>query len=237
MVPFQNPSIYVNGLRIDEPITVLTDLLVVTVCVFAYIKTKSNNQAKEVTLYRWFLLITGVSTFISAIIGHAFLYQFGFNAKIYGWVTGIVSIVLAQLAALYNAREVLGEKKFKLLFWINIIEIVLALVLLFSVFSFVIVEVHSALGLVLTVALLEYINYKQTKSELSKHMMIGVGIAVLAVLCHIFKLAFSVWFNHMDLSHMIIAVAVFVMYKGIASSVLIKSKEEEEESLTIQTSI
>jgi NADH:ubiquinone oxidoreductase subunit 2 (subunit N) len=47
-------------------------------------------------------------------------------------------------------------------------------------------------------------------------MVLGVGIAVLAVLCHVFKLAISVWFNHMDLSHIIIALSVYTMYKGVA---------------------
>ena len=98
----------------------------------------------------------------------------------------------------------------------NSFEICLALVLVFVVFSFVIVEVHSAIGLICSVTVLEYINYKRTKSVLSKYMIFGVGIAVLAVLCHIFKLAISVWFNHMDLSHMIIALSVYTMYKGVA---------------------
>jgi uncharacterized membrane protein len=91
----------------------------------------------------------------------------------------------------------------------------LALILVFVIFSFVVVEVHSAIGLVLGVTVLEYIQYKKTNSILSKHMMVGVGIAVLAVLCHVFKLAISVWFNHLDLSHVIIAIAVYVMYKGV----------------------
>jgi hypothetical protein len=216
MVPYQNPDIYIGSLKIQEPITVLTDLIVVCVCVFAFIKTKNKQSNKGVELYRWFFLTTGISTLVSAIIGHAFLYQWGFNAKIYGWVAGIISIAFGQFAALYHTREIIGEKKFTVLSWINAFEICLALVLVFVVFKFVVVEVHSAVGLILTVTLLEYINYQHTKSVLSKHMMMGVGIAVFAVLCHIFKLAISIWFNHMDLSHIIIALSVYTMYQGVA---------------------
>ena len=215
MIPYQNPDIYIGSLKIQEPITVLTDLLVALVCVFAFIKIKSSKQNTGIVLYRWFFLATGISTLVSALIGHAFLYQWEFNAKIYGWVTGIVSVAFGQYAALYNTRELLGQKEFTLLFWLNLMEVCLALVLVFVMFSFVVVEVHSAIGLVLGVTVLEYIKYKKTNSILSKYMMIGVGIAVLAVLCHVFKLAISVWFNHLDLSHVIIAIAVYVMYKGV----------------------
>ena len=40
----------------------------------------------------YFFLTTGISTLIAALIGHAFLYHFGKDAKIYGWVLGIFSI-------------------------------------------------------------------------------------------------------------------------------------------------
>lgn len=219
MVPYQNPTIHLGNIRVDEPVTVLTDLLVVAVCVLGFLKTKSNNQTTAIKLYRWFLLATGISTFVSAIIGHAFLYCFDFNAKIFGWITGIASIIFVQYAAIYHTKEIIQEKTFKILCWLNGIEIILAFILLFVVFSFVIVEVHSAMGLLLTVTILEAKYYKQTKSILSKNMMMGIGIAVLAIICHIFKLAISVWFNHMDLSHIIIAISVYIMYKGIASEI------------------
>ncbi len=219
MVPFQNPDIYIGSLKIQEPITVLTDVLVAFVCVFAFIKTKNKQSIKGIEMYRWFFLATGISTLVSAIIGHAFLYQWDFNAKIFGWVTGIVSVAFGQYAALYHVKEVIGEKFFKVLFWINAFEICLALILVFVIFSFVVVEVHSAVGLVLGVTILEYRHYKKTNSILSKHMIMGVGIAVLAVLCHVFKLAISVWFNHLDLSHVIIAIAVCIMYIGVAKEI------------------
>lgn len=219
MVPYQNPTIYFGNIRIDEPITVLTDLLVVGVCFFGFFNTRSENQSTAIKLYRWFLFTTGISTLVSAVVGHAFLYVFDFNAKIFGWITGIACIVFGQFAALYHTRKLIGEKTFKVLCWVNTIETIIAFILLFVVFKFVIVEVHSAIGLLLVVMILEAKYYKQTQSVLSKNMMLGISIAVLAIICHVFKLAISVWFNHMDLSHIIIAVSVYIMYKGIASEI------------------
>jgi hypothetical protein len=82
MTPFQNPTIYIGDLRIDEPITTLTDLLFIGVCFMAFFKTKHVAHEKAANIYRWFFLLTGASTLVAALIGHAFLYHFGIEAKI-----------------------------------------------------------------------------------------------------------------------------------------------------------
>lgn len=217
MTPFQNPTIYLGGLRIDEPITTITDFLFIGVCFYAFFKTKHLSAHTGINLYRWFFLLTGFSSLVAALIGHAFLYYFGWEAKIYGWVTGIISISFSQFAALYHTRSSISPALFKAFQISNYLEIITVSILLFVVYSFAIVEIHSAYSLVINVTVLEFIHYKKTKSLVSKNMIIGVGIAVLAVMCHIFKLAFSVWFNHMDLSHIFMAWSMYMMYKGVAS--------------------
>jgi hypothetical protein len=217
MTPFQNPTIYIGGLRIDEPITTVTDFLFIGVCFYAFYKTKHLSNDKGMNLYRWFFLLTGFSSLVAALIGHAFLYYFGWEAKIYGWVTGIISISFSQFAALHHTRSSISPQLFKAYRIANYIEIFSVSVLLFVVYSFVIVEIHSAYSLVINVTILECLHYKKTKSPVSKSMIIGVGIAVVAVMCHIFKIAFSVWFNHMDLSHIFMALSMYMMYKAICS--------------------
>jgi hypothetical protein len=214
MTPYQNPTIYIGNLRVDEPITTLTDLVFIGVCFFAFFKTKNISSDKGLNLYRWFFLLTGASTLVAALIGHAFLYYFGAEAKIYGWVTGIFGTCFAQFAALYHARKTIGEFTFKLLMAICVVEVLVAFIAVFKFWTFVVVEVHSAFVLVLMVTILEHINYKKTNSQLSLYMIYGVGVAIIAVLCHVFKLAFSVWFNHADLSHIFMALSMYLMYKG-----------------------
>jgi hypothetical protein len=216
MTPFQNPTIYIGGLRVDEPITTVTDFLFIGVCFYAFFKTKNLSAYKGVNLYRWFFLLTGISSLVAALIGHAFLYYFGWEAKIYGWVTGIISISFAQFAVLHHTRKSIGESVFKTLRILNVIEVIVAFILTFIIYSFTVVEIHTAYCLVINVTVLEFIHYKKTGSLLSKNMMYGVGIAVLAVLCHVFKIAFSVWFNHLDLSHIFMALSMYMMYKGVS---------------------
>lgn len=214
MTPYQNPTIYFGSLRIDEPITTLTDFLFIGVCFFAFYKTRDLSKDTGLNLYRWFFLLTGASTIIAALVGHTFLYYFGAEAKIYGWFTGLFGTSFAQFAALYHARKSISPFVFKTLFVICMLEVIAAFILVFVVWSFVVVEIHSAFALVLIVTILEFINYKKTKSALSLYMIYGVGVAIIAVLCHVFKIAFSVWFNHMDLSHVFMAISMYLMYKG-----------------------
>lgn len=216
MIPYQNPTIYLGNLRIDEPITALTDILFSVMCVYAFLKTKSLSSYKAANLYRWFFLLTGFSTLTAALTGHAFLYYFGAEAKIYGWLFGVVSLMFAPFAAIYHTKNHMKESLFKPLLIIVVIEVIIAFILTIMIHSFVVVEIHMAFGLLLIVSVLEYMNYKDSKSVLSKNMIIGVGICVIAVMCHVLKLAISKWFNHIDLSHVFMIISVYVMYKGVS---------------------
>lgn len=213
---WQNPSVDVLGLRIDEPVTSITDILVAIVGFMAYFKTESNDNQRSLSLYRLFFLFTAISTLIAAFLGHAFAYYFGFNARMIGWVFGALGVAFAQFAVIYNTREIFNSSTFKALVILNTIEVTAVAVLIFIFKSFVVIEVHSAFGLILMVTVLEAINYYRTRSQLSKNMIYGVALAIAAVICHISKLAFSNWLNHLDISHLFMAASLYVMYKGVS---------------------
>lgn len=217
MNPWQNPSIELFGLRVDEPVTSFTDLIVAAVGIFGFLKTASADNQKSISLYRYFFLFTGISTLVAAFFGHAFTYHFGMKARMIGWVIGMIGVACAQFAVLHNSRETIGKKILTVLSIVNIAELIAVTVLLVLFQSFVIVEIHSAFGMVLMVTIIETFNYSKTKSEMSRNMIYGVALATAAVICHISQLAISIWFNHLDLSHIFMALALYVMYKGVAS--------------------
>lgn len=223
MNPYQNPSIDILGLRVDEPITTLTDLIVAAIGIIAFFSTASHTSKKYILYYRYFFLLTGLSTLIGGLIGHAFAYNLGPESKYVGWVVAIAGVVFAQFAALYHTREAIGEWFFSKLIILNIVEIIAIIILLFIYKNFAIVEIHTAFGLVFIASILEGINYSKTKSILSKNMIIGVAFAVVGVCILVFKIALSKWFNHLDISHLFIAVALYLMYKGLSTETLNKS--------------
>ena len=218
MTPFQNPTIYLGNLRIDEPITAVTNLLFAGVCLFAFINTKEQKHFIGPNLYRWFFIVIGLSAVIAAFIGHGFLYYFGFEAKIYGWEANVLGVAFAQTAAIYHTKPSIKTSLFKPLLILNYIQIGCAIIFTYTIFSFIVVEISSAISLLLIVSVLEGIHYKKTKSVLSKYMLIGVGVTIIAVLVHVFKIVISVWFNHLDLSHIVMCGSIYCFYRGVKES-------------------
>jgi hypothetical protein len=215
MNPWQNPSIELFGIRVDEPITTLTDIFVSAVGVIGFFMTAGSNNPKHITLYRYFFLVTAISTFVSSLIGHAFAYNFTLEAKIPGWLLAIAGVTFAQFAALFHCRSVLDEKWFKVMIIMSWIETVFALILVFVMVSFHAVEIHSVFTLLLTVTSLEAINFQRNGSILSRNMVFGVGFAAIAVMFHLTKIGISNWFNHLDISHVFMTVGMYLMCRGV----------------------
>jgi len=211
----KNPTIFLGNLRIDEPITTLTDVLLAIIGLWAFFKTAGKPQPRHITLYRWFFLVTAISTFVSSLIGHAFSYHFGMGARIYGWMIGIVSVAFAQFAAISHAQPTLKPSTVRLLNILMVVEIVAAIVGTAIVNHFIVVEIHSALGLLVVMTTLEVRMYQRSKSVLSRHLVMGVGFCILAVTVHLAKIAISRWFNHLDLSHVFMCISLYVMYLGV----------------------
>ncbi|MCK5169834.1 MAG: hypothetical protein KAQ75_08140, partial [Bacteroidales bacterium] len=74
---FEQPSIFPFGLRIDEPVTTITDLMVSFVCFYAFYKLNKIDVKNKVHLYlRYYFLSMGIATAVGGVIGHGFLYLF-----------------------------------------------------------------------------------------------------------------------------------------------------------------
>ena len=228
--PYQNPSIELLGLRIDEPVTTITDVIVALIGIWGYFKIARQKNLKHVSVYALFFLGTGISTLVAGIIGHAFLYRFGYEAKMVGWVFGILGTCFAQFAAVHHVRQTLGEKTFKLFLYICYLEVIVSMIVLILKPSFVVVIIHTAFGLLLAVTVLESINYSKTRSKLSLMMLYGVGLAIGAIICHAGKIAISKWFNHLDLSHVFLGLSLYVMIKGVLIEQKIISQQHDNTS-------
>jgi hypothetical protein len=213
--PLQNPSIELFGVRIDEPVTSITDIIVALIGIWGYFKIAKQKNLKHVSIYALFFLGTGISTMVAGILGHAFLYRFGYEIKMVGWVLGILGTCFAQFAAVYHAKETIGDKKFKLLLNICYLEVIVSMTFLILKPGFIVVICHTAFGLLLMVTVLESINYSKTKSKLSLMMIYGVGLAVCAIIVHTCRIAISKWFNHLDISHVFLGLSLYVMIKGV----------------------
>ncbi len=208
-------SIELLGVEILEPVTVVTDLLISAVCVYAYLKLrKQKDPLPSVRLFSYYFLAMAISTATGGIIGHGLQDILGFAWKIPTWIISMVSITLIELAAIFHAKPLLGKRTSKFFVMINIIELLAMIVVLLVTFKFAIVGIHATYGLLVIVFSFELYIYLKKRDEASKLILIAVGISALPAVVQLLKLSFGPWFNYNDIAHVLMAVASYVFYLG-----------------------
>ena len=209
-------TIYFLGIRIDEPIVTLTDLLVSVLCFIFFTKVNRSGKTHQVfTLFKYYFMLMGIATVFGGLFGHAFLYALSFSWKLPGWIVSMFSIMLIERAAINHTRILLNPSVIKVLGIINIVELLVFMSLAIGKLDFFFVEFHSGYGLMFVVLSLEGLLYIKTKNPASKNILIGIGFAALAALVFMNELSVHQWFNHLALSHTLMAVASWFIYRGV----------------------
>lgn len=208
-------TIYLFGIRVDEPIVTITDLLVSVLCfIFAYKIHQSGKKEKVFLYFKIYFFVMGIATTLGGIIGHAFMYHFSFYWKLPGWITSMISIMFVERAAIEHTRIWLTEPIIKVFRVINILEFLTFLTLTIITLDFFFVEFHSGYGLMFVVLSLEGFLFLKTKNTASKLILVGVAFAAIAALFFMNKISPHQWFNYLSISHVLMAVAATFFYLG-----------------------
>ena len=208
-------TIYISGIRIDEPIVTITDLLVSVLCfIFFYKIHKSGKKEKTFIYFKIYFLNMGIATLLGGLIGHAFLYNFSLYWKLPGWIMSMISIMFVERAAIEHTRIWLKESTIKVFRVINILEFIIFLTLTITTLNFFFVEFHSGYGLMFVVLSLEGFLFWKTRNIAGRYMLTGVGFAALAALFFMNKISPHQWFNYLSISHILMAIAATFFYLG-----------------------
>jgi len=221
-------SIDILGVRIDEPIVTLTDLLVSFLC-FLYFYKMHKNPVKSLsfTYFKYYFLIMGLATVFGGLVGHAFYYEFSKSWKLLGWVISMFAIMLIERAAIEHTDIILKKKYLKILRVVNIVEFSIFLFLTFYTLNFFYVQLHSGYGLMFVVLTIEFLLFMKTKNEASKYIMAGIGFAALSALTFSTQFSLHPWMNYLSISHIWMAVATVFIYQGAVKIGIKKQKQEE----------
>lgn len=212
---FEQPDIFIGALRINEPVTTATDLIVSFVCFYAFVQLSRLSIRNKVHLYlRYYFLSMGLATAIGGLVGHGFFYLFDFYWKLPGWLTSMVSIAMVERAAIEYARPLIKPSTGRFFAWLNIIELITFMVITFITLNFFFVEVHSAYGLLVIVTSFNMLVYYKRKSQGSKLFLIAVGFSAISALIYMNEWGISKWFNHYDISHIFMAISALYFYLG-----------------------
>lgn len=220
----EQPSIYPFGLRIDQPVTTLTDMLVALVCFYAYYKLA--NYKADYRIYvqaRAYFFCMGVATFIGSIVSHGFLYALSPSWKFLGWAFAMYAINRLERAMIYYSRPLMSSELTQFFDRFNVFELIVFAGLaygnllfgFFDIDSFIFVEIHSAYGLLVFVFGFGIFNFiKRGHNRDVLYFLWAVGAAACAALFFSLKISINKWFNHVDISHIFMAISAFLFYLG-----------------------
>ncbi len=209
-------TIDVFGVIIREPMASFSDLIVSAVCFYAFYQIHKNRPAHRVFLYfKLYFLLMSIATFFGGILGHALMHYISFAWKLPGWVISMFSIMLVERASIEHTSMVLKPSIIKAFKIVNTLELTLFIGLTFYFLDFFFVEFHSGYGLMFVVLSLQTFLYYRTKNQASKTLLKGVAIAAVAALIFMNELSIHEWFDHLALSHTLMAVSAYYFYLGV----------------------
>ena len=209
------PSINPFGICIDEPIAMLTDIIVAFVCFYAFYQLNKRKLPGRSQLYfRYYFLLMGVATFLGGVIGHGFLYALTFEWKLPGWTIGMLAVALIQHAAISHARPLIKPHIGNYFLAFNLTELLTVMIVTLVTLNFKWVELHSVYGLLAIVSTFHAYIYYRTGDKGSLAILGALAISGIASLVFMNKLSIDSWFNYQDISHTLMAIAGYVLYLG-----------------------
>lgn len=212
---FPQPEIEILGVRLQEPIATLTDLLVTIVCFYAFWKLRNHSyQGKTIYYKKLYFLVMGFATLFGGLIGHGFQYVFSFEWKLLGWITSMVAVMLIERSAIEYTFNLIPKKWHRFLLWLNIGELLVILFLTIYTLNFKFVEFHAVYGFMVVVFTFHFYTFLKTKDSGSRMMLYGIVVLAIAMFVFNYPVAPHIWFNHIDLSHVLMAIASYLFYKA-----------------------
>ena len=212
---FVQPSIEILNVRIDEPVTTITDLLLVSICIYAFIGIRKTCKSGLYSRYfRSYFLILGLGALTGGLLGHAFQYRLSEQWKLVSWILTLASVVLLVQALLEVARSLLSHRLASLFSWLNFFIAIPVLIITIWSVDFSPVKYYAAFGLVGVAGSLSLYIYKRTRNTGVLVLMGGVGIGLISAIIYSLEWGISAWFNHRDLGHIILCFGAYYIYRG-----------------------
>ncbi len=221
-------SIDLFGLRVDEPMVTLTDLIVSFLCfLFFYKMQQSSLKGLVFTYFKYYFLIMGLATTFGGLIGHAFYYEFSKSWKLIGWIVSMIAIMLIERAAIEHTDIILKKRYVRILRIVNIVEFSVFFLLTLYTLDFFYVQLHSGYGLMFVVLTIEFLLFIKVKNEASKYIMAGIGFAALSALTFSIQFSLHAWMNYLAISHLWMGVATIFIYLGVKKIEVSKLKKKQ----------
>ena len=204
------PSIEVFGLTVSEPATVLTNWIFASFCLLFGHKLFHNHSDKYQKNWSFYFLLIGLAS-ITGGTAHGFFTYFGQNLHLVSWLFIGIGVYGSELATSYILPDGNSRKRFRTF---SLIKLVIFFSSLIYFQSFEVVRINTAMGLVGMVLPIHLLDFMKNKRQGSKTVVLAVIAMLAPAAVHAFRISYNDWFNHNDISHLVMILSFYVFYLG-----------------------
>jgi len=200
------------SLEIMEPGTFISDIIMAVACFFFFRNLKKVSVTKFHKHLSHYFLFMALSSFVGAFAHGFYLYTGKFLHFITWMLTGI-AIYFIEYGVSTNLKK---QERF-----INFSKIQLVVYVLLTTYflDFTVVKINTALGLLGIVVPILIVRILKFDEKYYIYSILGISLAIVPALMHQVKFAFGGIFNMNDLSHFVLILCQFLLFKGFRNSV------------------
>ncbi|PCJ79730.1 MAG: hypothetical protein COA57_15440 [Flavobacteriales bacterium] len=226
------PDMIIFGIRVMEPVTTVTDIMVATACFYAFWRLRKENLQGNTFLYlKWYFVTMGIATCIGGLIGHGFLYAFNEHWKLLGWFISMVSIMLIERSAIEHAKRLIHPTLGKVFLIINLIELLTLMTITAYTIHFRYVEFHTVYGFLVVVFSFHLFVYLKTKDIGSRYVLYTIAILSVAMFIFNYPVVVHEYFNHRDFAHVLMTISTLVFLHGALRLGKVPEKQDYQDVL------
>ena len=209
------PSVEFLKIRIDEPVTTATDLILAAICFYAFLGIRRLESTERIKWhFKYYFLILGLGTLFAGIFGHAFQYRMPEEWKLFSWILTLGAVALIAHAMLVAAKPFVNPRLAKVLPGFNILIFIYAIYYTLMSRAFSPVKYFTVYGMLAVVGSLSYFIFLKTRNKGMLTLMYAVVVGFVSAIVFSMGWGLSPWLNHNDISHLILIFSTFNFYKG-----------------------
>ncbi len=217
LLKFIQPSIDIMNIRIDEPITTATDLLMAAICFYAYFRITQRESSGRIRWYfKYYFLTLGFGALFGGLLGHAFLYRLSPQWKLVSWIFTLISVAFIVHALLELAKPLVKPGFTKLIVRLNLLILIVAFFFTLWTLAFSPVKYYTIFGMVAIVGSFSYFIFQKTGCRGGLRFIFAVGLGLVSAIVFSYGWGLGPWFNHNDICHVILSCSTLIFYKGAA---------------------
>lgn len=221
-------EIQLFGLKILEPGTILSDLLMGLACLIFSIKLNRLDDCKKNRFISYFFLFLGFSSFVAGA-AHGLFYYFGIYLHTISWILSGLAIYFLQI----GTTVLFDNEKFKSWYIVFIrTQLLVYLILLFAISGFIVVKINFVISMIGVITPVYLVDMAKRGYRNNLFIITGVFLAILPSLYHRTEFTFGYIFNMNDLSHFFLILCIFFVFLGVKDRFfrVFENLEENEEA-------